>query len=317
MKRRLALFFALPAAVMLALTAAGCGGGDNNSLGGGGGDTKLTLVAYSTPREAYEEIIPAFEETPDGDGRRLRAVLRRPPASRAARSRRVSPPTSSPSRSSRTSRASSTQASSTPTGRRTSTRAWSPTPSSSSSSARATQRTSRPGTTSSRRASRSSRRTRSPRAAPSGTSWPPTARSSSRGKSEEEGIEYLRDLFLEHVPVQDKSARESLQTFAAGKGDVLLAYENEAIFAQEAGQPIEYVVPDETILIENPVAVTSTSRTPRRRRRSSTTCATPEAQRIFGEKGYRPVERGGAGRVRLPRAVRASSRSPTSAAGPT
>ena len=46
------------------------------------------------------------------------------------------------------------------------------------------------------------------------------------------------------------------QTFSAGKGDVLLAYENEAIFAQNAGQPIEYVVPDQTILIENPAAVT-------------------------------------------------------------
>ncbi len=38
-----------------------------------------------------------------------------------------------------------------------------------------------------------------------------------------------------NTPVQDKSAREALQTFAGGKGDVLLAYENEAITAQKAG----------------------------------------------------------------------------------
>jgi ABC-type sulfate transport system substrate-binding protein len=44
-----------------------------------------------------------------------------------------------------------------------------------------------------------------------------------QGKSEEEAIEYLRQFFT-HVPVLDKSARESLATFAGGKGDVLIAY---------------------------------------------------------------------------------------------
>ena len=76
------------------------------------------------------------------------------------------------------------------------------------------------------------------------------------GKSEEQAREYLRKLFA-NVTVQDKSARESLTTFAAGKGDVLLAYENEAIFAQRQGQPFDYVVPEQTILIENPVAATT------------------------------------------------------------
>ena len=71
--------------------------------------------------------------------------------------------------------------------------------------------------------------------------------------------------------VQDKSARESLQTFTGGKGDVLLAYENEAILAQEKGEDLDYVVPDQTILIENPVAVTKD--TPEQARRSSTTSA--------------------------------------------
>ena len=33
--------------------------------------------------------------------------------------------------------------------------------------------------------------------------------------------------------MQDKRAREALQTFVGGKGDVLLAYENEAITAQQ------------------------------------------------------------------------------------
>ncbi len=99
-------------------------------------------------------------------------------------------------------------------------------------------------------------------------SWPPTARSSKQGKTPAEADEYLHKLF-ENVPVQDDSARKSLQTFTGGKGDVMLAYENEAIFAQQNGQPIDYVVPDQTILIENPVAVTTDdARTRRRRRRS-------------------------------------------------
>ena len=47
------------------LLAAGCGGG---SGGEGGGSDKLTLVAYSTPREAYEQLIPAFQKTEAGKG---------------------------------------------------------------------------------------------------------------------------------------------------------------------------------------------------------------------------------------------------------
>ncbi len=81
-----------------------------------------------------------------------------------------------------------------------------------------------------------------------------------QGKTEDEAVQYLADL-LAATPVQDKSAREALQTFSAGKGDVMLAYENEAIFAIDQGQAFEYIVPDETILIENPAAVTVDSAT--------------------------------------------------------
>ena len=68
--------------------------------------------------------------------------------------------------------------------------------------------------------------------------------------------------------MQDKSAREALQTFTGGKGDVLISYENEAITAQKKGEDVDYVVPDETMLIENPIAATKTSKPPRRRRPS-------------------------------------------------
>ena len=78
------------------------------------------------------------------------------------------------------------------------------------------------------------------------------------GKSHAQAVKYLEKLY-DHVVSQDKSAREALQTFMAGRGDVLLAYENEAIFAQKKNQPIDYVIPKATITIENPIAVTKTS----------------------------------------------------------
>jgi sulfate/thiosulfate-binding protein len=102
----------------------------------------------------------------------------------------------------------------------------------------------------------------------------------------EAGVAYLRRLF-ENVTVQDKSARESLQTFAGGKGDVLLGYENEAILAQQKGEDVDYVIPDETILIENPVAVTKDA--PESARQFVDFLRTPGAQRVFGKAGYRPV----------------------------
>ncbi|MGI8685324.1 MAG: sulfate ABC transporter substrate-binding protein [Acidimicrobiales bacterium] len=108
------------------------------------------------------------------------------------------------------------------------------------------------------------------------------------GKVEADGVSYLDRLFA-NVPVQDDSARKSLQTFTSGKGDVLLAYENEAIFAQQKDQAIDYVVPDDTILIENPVAVTSSSKYPEQAKAFVEFLQGKQAQEIFAKNGYRPV----------------------------
>ncbi|MEN3273916.1 MAG: sulfate/thiosulfate transport system substrate-binding protein, partial [Actinomycetota bacterium] len=109
------------------------------------------------------------------------------------------------------------------------------------------------------------------------------------GKDDQSGLDYLDKLFSDHVPVQDDSARKSLQTFSGGKGDAILAYENEAIFAQQKDEPIDYTVPDRTILIENPVAVTAKSKHPAEAKAFLDFLYSETAQRIFADKGYRPV----------------------------
>ena len=51
------------------------------------------------------------------------------------------------------------------------------------------------------------------------------------------------------------SGRDATTAFLGGTGDVLMAYENEAILAAQNGEGFEYVYPDTTLLIENPGAV--------------------------------------------------------------
>jgi sulfate/thiosulfate-binding protein len=108
------------------------------------------------------------------------------------------------------------------------------------------------------------------------------------GADEAASLEFLKQV-LKHTPVQDKSAREALQTFAGGKGDVLLAYENEAITAQAKGVELDYVIPDATILIENPIAISKKSKSPEQAKAFVDFARSPEGQKLFASKGYRPV----------------------------
>ena len=108
-----------------------------------------------------------------------------------------------------------------------------------------------------------------------------------QGKTQAQALDYLKKLF-QNVSVQDKSARDALQTFTGGKGDVMIAYENEAITAQQKGEELDYVIPDQTILIENPIAVTKDASSDARKFVSF--LWTKPAQRIFAEKGYRSVD---------------------------
>jgi sulfate transport system substrate-binding protein len=109
-----------------------------------------------------------------------------------------------------------------------------------------------------------------------------------QGASPDAARAYMKDL-LEHVNAQPASAREAMTTFVGGKGDVLIAYENEAITAQHASQPVDYVVPNSTILVENPVAVTRTSRNLTAAKAFLEYLRGADGQRLWARLGYRPV----------------------------
>jgi sulfate/thiosulfate transport system substrate-binding protein len=110
-------------------------------------------------------------------------------------------------------------------------------------------------------------------------------------KTHKQAVAYLKTLFQDHVVSLDKSAREALQTFSAGRGDVLITYENEALFANKKGIRTDYYIPKATLRIDNPVAVTTNSSNPAAARAFLKYLYTPAAQKIFADNGYRPVVR--------------------------
>jgi sulfate/thiosulfate transport system substrate-binding protein len=280
--RHFLLILTLP--VLVVLAAAGCGG---TSDAGGDGGGKLALVAYSTPKEAYAEVIPAFQRTPAGrgvtfsqsygsSGDQSRAVQSGLPADVVALS--LAPDVnklvdkglvasnwnSGPFHGFVTR---SVVVFAVRRGNPKNIRTWADLV--------------RPGV-----------EVIEPNPFTSGgAKWNIMAAYGAQleqGRTPEQALAYVEELFR-HVPVQDKSAREALQTFAGGKGDVLLAYENEAITAQQKGENIEYVIPPQTILIENPIAVTEDAGNATAARAFVDFVHTPAAQRIFVAKGYRPV----------------------------
>jgi len=76
----------------------------------------------------------------------------------------------------------------------------------------------------------------------------------SQGGSEADAEDFVGKL-LDNTIALPASGREATTAFTEGNGDVLLSYENEAILSRQGGADVDYLVPDETLLIENPGAV--------------------------------------------------------------
>lgn len=276
-----------------ALVAAGCG------ATGGGGGTRLALVAYSTPREAYAALIPAFQKTAAGkgvtfsqsygaSGDQSRAVASGLPSDVVALS--LAPDMTRLADAGLVARdwnggrykgmvTDSVVVIVVRKGNPRSIHTWADLV--------------RPGI-----------EVITPNPFSSGGArWNVMGAYGAQiaqGKSPEEARAYLLRLF-KNVPVQDKSARESLQTFVGGKGDAMIAYENEAIAAQQADQAVDYVIPDQTILVENPIAVVARSRHQAKAKAFVDFLLSTEGQSIFASKGYRPVNQQAAGAGRFPR----------------
>jgi len=272
-------------AAVLALVAAGCGGASDTkgggSAGSGGGSQKLSLVAYSTPQVVYDEVIPKFEQTPAGkgvgfsqsygaSGEQSRAVEAGLPADVVTFS--LAPDMD------RLVQAGIVR----PT--------WADGPTkglvSKSIVVFIVRKGNPKGIHTWADLLKPGVNVVTPNPFTSGSAkWNLLA---AYGKQHDLG--YLRNLLTKHVQVQPKSGRDALQTFTSGTGDVLLSYENEAITAQKKGEDVDYVVPNQTILIENPIAVTTKSKDAGKAQAFVNYALSKPAQEAFASWGYRPVD---------------------------
>jgi sulfate/thiosulfate transport system substrate-binding protein len=114
------------------------------------------------------------------------------------------------------------------------------------------------------------------------------------GGSDAKAKEYVKTLF-QHVPVLDAGARGSTTTFVQrGIGDVLLAWENEALLAVKELGPdkVEVVIPSLSILAEPSVAVVDKVVLRRGTREVATEYLShlysKEGQEIIAQNYYRP-----------------------------
>src|SRR3954447_3246864 len=287
----------LAVAIAVALVAAACGGADDTAGGGssssastgGGAKAQLSLVAYSTPQVVYDEVIPAFRKTEAGSGvtfkesfgasgDQSRAVESGLPADVVAFS--LEPDMDRLVKAGLVAQD------------------WANTPTKGLVSRSVVSFIVRKGNPKNIRTwddlLKPGVKVLTPNPFTSGAAkWNILAAygaKSGGGENAQAGLDYLRELVTKHVAVQDKSGREALQNFTAGTGDVLLSYENEAITAQRKGQKVDYVVPDQTILIENPIAVIKSSKNLAKAKAFVSYALLAPAQQRFAEWGYRPVD---------------------------
>lgn len=119
------------------------------------------------------------------------------------------------------------------------------------------------------------------------------------GKTPQEALAFVKAM-LKNTVAQPESGSKATETFVGGVGDVLISYENEAIKAQQGGANVDYVIPDQTILIENPVAVTKDAGNPTLAKAFVKFLYSDAAQKTFAAKGYRPVVKSDLDSTRFP-----------------
>jgi sulfate/thiosulfate transport system substrate-binding protein len=283
-------------AALAAIVVAGCGGssdatssssgGSSTSSSSGSGGTTLNLVAYSTPKKAYDALTAAYEQTAQGkgvsfsesfgaSGTQSRAVASGQPADVVAFS--TEPDMSTLVKAGDVSSSwDSNSAAGVP---------------SDSVVVLVVRKGNPKGITGWDDLVKPGVDVVTPNPSTSGSArWNILAGYGAElkeGKSPTAALAYVKTLLTKNVSVQPSSASSALQTFVAGKGDVLLDYESDALAAEKAGDAIQIVYPKQTILIQTPVAATSKAK-PQAQAFVSWLYSSA-AQKIWAEQGYRPV----------------------------
>lgn len=116
------------------------------------------------------------------------------------------------------------------------------------------------------------------------------------GANEAKKVDFVSKVY-KNVPFLPKDSREASNAFyQKNQGDVLLNYENEVILAAQKGETSpDYIVPATNISIDAPVAVVDKVVDKHKTRAIAEAFVkylfTNEAQEIFAQTGFRPVNR--------------------------
>jgi sulfate/thiosulfate-binding protein len=106
------------------------------------------------------------------------------------------------------------------------------------------------------------------------------------GGSDASAKQFVTKLLGNAVALPD-SGSDALSSFLAGNGDVLLAYESDSIEAKAAGDDVDYVVPNDTLLIQNPAAIPTGASS---KAQSFLNFQLSKAgQTLYAQAGFRPV----------------------------
>jgi sulfate/thiosulfate-binding protein len=287
----------IPSLLVIALLLTGCSTGASANESGGADEVKLTLAAYTTPREAYQELIPifqqqwkektgqdvSFEESYQGSGAQSRAVaegfeadivalsleadvIRLENAGLITHDWRSKPFGGMVS--------TSVVAFAVREGNPKNIRDWSD--------------LTQPGL---------DILTPNPKTS-GGAMWNILGLygAAERGyvegfTADDLGAQDFLLAVLQNVTVMDKSARDSIVNFEKGIGDLAITYENEVLVGQQAGQTYELILPTSTIQIDNPIAIVDTYVDKHGTREVAEGFIeflfTAEAQKIFAKYGLR------------------------------
>jgi len=120
-----------------------------------------------------------------------------------------------------------------------------------------------------------------------------------QGKSKAQASSYLSAL-LKSTAAQPSSASAALQTFLSGQGDVLLDYQDDADYALSQDEPISVVTPPQSILIQNPIALTTTGAKNPAAKAFESFLLSAAGQKIWAKHSYQPVLASVAKKYKLP-----------------